>query len=72
MLFRSMAHCNEDHRDALTRIAGGPGDWRMVAVDVDGCDLAQGQRVVRVAWSAPVADAGAVRGELVRMARRGG
>ena len=67
-----MAHCNEDHRDALTRIAGGPGDWRMVAVDVDGCDLAQGQRVVRVAWSAPVADAGAVRGELVRMARRGG
>jgi putative heme iron utilization protein len=67
-----MAHCNEDHPDAMARIAGAAGDWRMVAVDVDGCDLAQGERVMRIAWSAPVADAGAVRGELVRMARQAG
>jgi hypothetical protein len=44
----------------------------MVAVDVDGCDLAQGERVVRVAWSAPVVDAGGVWAELVRLARAGG
>jgi hypothetical protein len=41
----------------------------MVAADVDGCDLAQGDIVRRVAWSAPVADAGAVRRELVTLAR---
>jgi putative heme iron utilization protein len=65
-----MGHCNDDHPDALARIAGAQGDWRMVAVDVDGCDLAQGEKVIRVAWSAPVVDAGAVRAELVRLARR--
>ena len=67
-----IAHCNEDHPDAMARIAGAPGAWQMVAVDVDGCDLAQGERVVRVAWSAPVGDAGGVRAELVRLARAGG
>jgi heme iron utilization protein len=64
-----IAHCNRDHPDALTAIAGVAGDWRMVAVDVDGCDLADGERVVRVAWAAPVADAGNVRAELVRLTR---
>jgi heme iron utilization protein len=67
-----IAHCNADHPDAMARIAGASGTWRMVAVDVDGCDLAQGERVLRIAWSAPVADAGAVRSELVRMARQTG
>jgi hypothetical protein len=67
-------HCNADHPDALAAIAGEAGDWRMVTADVDGCDLAAGERVVRVHWSAPVADAGGVRAELVRMTRaaRGG
>lgn len=63
-------HCNQDHPDALARIANQPGDWRMVTADVDGCDLACGERVIRCSWSAPAADAGAVRSELVRMARR--
>jgi putative heme iron utilization protein len=67
-----MSHCNDDHPDAMARIAGGSGAWRMVAVDVDGCDLAQGERVVRVAWSAPVAAPDGVRAELVRLARAGG
>ena len=65
-----MAHCNTDHPDAMARIAGAPGDWRMVAVDPDGCDLAQGEQVIRVAWAAPVADPAGVRAELVRLARR--
>ena len=39
----------------------------MVTADVDGFDLALGERVVRFAWSGPVKDAGGVRAELVRM-----
>jgi len=66
-----LAHCNRDHADALAVIAGSAGDWRMVAVDVDGFDLALGEVVVRVAWSAPVRDAGEVRRELVRMVTEG-
>jgi heme iron utilization protein len=63
-----LQHCNDDHPDALAAIARRPGIWRMVAVDVDGCDLAQDETVLRVHWSAPVTDAGGVRGELVRLA----
>jgi putative heme iron utilization protein len=66
-----LAHCNRDHADALAAIAGEPGDWKMVTADVDGFDLALGERVARFAWSAPVADAGAVRTELARMAKAG-
>jgi len=64
-----IAHCNADHPDALAVIAGLPGAWRMVGVDVDGCDLADGERVMRVHWSAPVADPGGVRRELIHLAR---
>ena len=66
-------HCNADHADALSAIAvamgGAAGAWQMVAADVDGCDLALDEMVLRVPWLAPVADAGGVRGELVRLAR---
>jgi heme iron utilization protein len=64
-----LAHCNRDHPDALAAIAGSEGDWRMVTADVDGFDLASGERVVRLAWPAPVADVGDVRRELVRLAQ---
>ena len=64
-----MQHCNQDHADALAAIAGATGDWRMVTVDADGCDLAQDERVIRIHWSAPVRSAGDVRSELVRLAR---
>lgn len=64
-----LAHCNADHADTLALIANAPGAWRMVAVDVDGCDLAQDETVKRLAWSAPVANAGGVRSEFVRMAK---
>ena len=64
-----MSHCNSDHPEALAAIAGVPGAWRMVAVDVDGCDLANDERVVRFHWSAPVTDPDGVRRELVRLAR---
>jgi heme iron utilization protein len=64
-----IAHCNDDHPDALAAIAESSGDWRMVTVDVDGCDLAQGEQVIRIHWSAPVSDASGVRRELIRLAR---
>lgn len=67
-----ITHCNTDHPDALAAIAeaagGGGGAWRMAAVDVDGCDLAADETVVRIAWSAPAVDAAGVRTELVRLA----
>jgi heme iron utilization protein len=66
-----LSHCNRDHPDALAAIAGEAGNWRMVTADVDGFDLALGERVLRVCWSAPVKDAGDVRRELVRMAKEG-
>jgi putative heme iron utilization protein len=65
---RIMSHCNTDHPAALAAIAGLAGTWRMVAVDVDGCDLADGERAIRIHWSAPVADPADVRRELVRLA----
>jgi len=68
---RIIAHCNDDHADAMDAIAVGQGGhgvgWRMVACDVDGCDLARDEAVVRVHWAAPMADAAAIRGELVRL-----
>ncbi|MGK7867514.1 HugZ family protein [Falsiroseomonas sp. E2-1-a20] len=69
-----LGHVNEDHADALAAIATGllaqpAGDWRMVAVDPDGCDLASGDRVARLPWPAPVTDADGVRMALVQAAR---
>jgi hypothetical protein len=69
-----MAHCNADHADAMTTLAhaaGGTGDgWRMVTADVDGCDLARGENVVRAHWSAPVADGDGVRKALILALRK--
>lgn len=68
-----IAHCNADHGDAMTLLGGGPNAWRMVAADVDGCDLApsdaEATQVRRVAWSAPAASPNAVRSELIRLSR---
>ncbi len=64
-----IAHYNHDHPAALAAIAREPGDWRMVTADVDGCDLSLVHSVKRIHWSAPVASAGEVRAELVRLAK---
>lgn len=71
-----LAHVNADHADAVAAIAqgllGGPaGAWRLAAVDVDGCDLALEETVLRHHWAAPVADADGVRAGLIRAAREG-
>jgi putative heme iron utilization protein len=67
---RIIGHCNTDHPDALARLArsqGHTGDWRMIGVDVDGFDLVQDDRVLRIAFDAPVEDAPGVRAALVRL-----
>lgn len=63
------SHCNADHPDTLALLAGATGDWRMVAADVDGCDLAAGDLVRRIPWSAPVDNPDEVRRELIQLAR---
>jgi putative heme iron utilization protein len=62
-----LADMNTGHEAAIAHMAGGAG-WQMVAVDVDGCDLAQDEAVKRIDWAAPVADADGVRAELERLA----
>ena len=64
-------HTNTDHPDALQLIAGSAGNWQMVAVDCDGCDLLLGESVLRIPWSNPVTSVGDVRRELVALARAG-
>jgi heme iron utilization protein len=69
-----LAHCNDHHASALAAIAvsagRAPGDWRMVAADVDGCDLTFGDQAARIPWSSPVQHAEGVRRELVVLARK--
>ncbi|MDJ0388058.1 DUF2470 domain-containing protein [Roseomonas sp. E05] len=69
------AHMNADHADALEIIAvnllgQGGGEWRMVAVDVDGCDLVAGERRCRLDFPEPVGEVGGVRQALVQAARQ--
>jgi putative heme iron utilization protein len=69
-----VAHMNADHADAVrlyaTRLAGLPdGTWQMTGCDPEGIDLRLGGRVGRVDFARPVADAGAARSELVRLAQ---
>ncbi|MGB8273794.1 MAG: DUF2470 domain-containing protein [Alphaproteobacteria bacterium] len=69
-------HMNADHGDAVRNYAerlaqapsGAGGEWRMAAIDPDGCDLVAGGASVRVDFAAPVTDAASARAELVRLA----
>lgn len=69
-----IGHVNRDHADAVAviaeRLLGQPaGDWRMVTVDPDGADLAAGERVCRLAFARPAANANGVRDALIMTAR---
>lgn len=55
---------------ALSRLAGAEGDWRMIALDGDGFDLADGERGVRHAFSAPVMDRDGVLAAIREAVRR--
>ena len=67
-------HVNAEHADAVAvivrRLLGRAGrGWRMVGVDVDGCDFARGNQVVRLAFPEPVRDVDGVRKSLILAAR---
>jgi putative heme iron utilization protein len=70
-----LAHMNQDHAEALDlmagRLAGAAGEgWRMTGIDPEGIDLRLGGRVARVAFDAPIADAGQARAALIRLVAR--
>lgn len=70
-----LAHMNEDHRETLDLYAkallGRRGrGWRMAAVDADGCDLARGETVLRLAFESPVEGPEQARLALIELARR--
>ena len=69
-----LGHMNTNHAEALAAIGtglpgGGPGPWRMVALDPDGADLGLGERVLRLNFNAPQANPAGVRAELIRAFR---
>lgn len=71
---RAVSHMNEDHRDAIADYAvyfagvAEAADWVMTGLDVDGFDLAAGDRSLRIFFAEPLADAQAMRKALVAMA----
>ena len=69
------AHMNADHPEAIEIMSSallgqGPGAWRMVAVDVDGCDFTLGERRCRLDFPQPVRSVGEVRQALVDATRQ--
>jgi hypothetical protein len=69
-----VTHMNDDHRDAIalyaTKLLGEEaGNWRIVSLDPEGCDLMQGERTRRLAFPQRVTEAGALRQVLVRLAQ---
>lgn len=67
-----LEHMNADHADAIDLYAQtlckrrGSG-WQMIGVDCDGADLMRDGRIARLSFAEPVADAGTVCDELVRL-----
>jgi putative heme iron utilization protein len=65
---------NEDHADAIANYAAvfgkaaGDEGWVMTGVDADGFDLAAGDRVLRIPFARPLADAADMHKTLVAMA----
>ncbi len=72
---RIVSHMNEDHADAValyaTKLLGAEaGDWKISAVDPDGCDLVNGKTVLRLPFERPVCTAEEVRKELVALVKK--
>jgi heme iron utilization protein len=69
----ALAHMNADHRDSIalyaTRLLGDEaGNWRIVSLDPEGCDLLLGERTRRLEFPQRVTDAGALRETFARLA----
>lgn len=71
----AVEHMNEDHLDAIslyaTALLGAPaGDWRIIALDPEGCELMSGARVRRLDFPRRVANGGELRAVLVELAKQ--
>ncbi|SFJ48576.1 HugZ family protein [Aerobium aerolatum] len=70
----AVGHMNEDHADAVANYAiwfgkaSEAANWTMTGVDPDGFDLAAGDRVMRIFFTEPLADATDMHKRLVSMA----
>jgi putative heme iron utilization protein len=70
-----IGHMNSDHLDSIRLYAerllrrAPQREWKMAAVDPDGCDLVAGEASARLDFESAVTDGGSVRAELVRLAR---
>ena len=69
----AIAHMNEDHREAIELyatklLADEVGDWRIVSLDPEGCDLWLGGRTRRLEFSERATDSDTLRRILVKLA----
>ncbi len=67
-------HMNEDHRDAISLYAtelleAQNGEWRMVSLDPEGCDLMTGEIVRRLDFPSRLTGAGELRITLAKLAK---
>jgi putative heme iron utilization protein len=74
----AIAHMNEDHADAVQLYAtklldsssGETGAWRVTGIDPDGLDLARGDAVLRLPFTARVTTAAQLREILAGLAKQ--
>jgi heme iron utilization protein len=69
----AIEHLNHDHCDAIhlyaTRILRAqPGDWRVTAIDPDGCNLGLNDQSLRLDFASPVFTADALREKFSELA----
>jgi len=71
----AIAHMNQDHGAAIALYAtrllqAEAGDWRVIGIDPEGCDLMLGDRVRRLEFPERVKEPGQLRKTLVALAEQ--
>lgn len=71
---RAVDHMNDDHLEAIANYArhfgkSDGGGWTMTGIDIEGFDLAAGEKSLRVFFGSPLRDAQQMRMALVEMAK---
>lgn len=72
----AIAHMNDDHADAISRLAarlggGSREPWRIAAIDPDGCDLVSAGQSLRAEFPVPVYSAASLRAAFAGLAGSG-
>lgn len=71
----AIAHMNADHKDAVQLYAmhllgTGPGNWKIVGLDPEGCELMSGTSVRRLGFGRRIASTREMREVLVELAAK--